>query len=714
LLRTLGSIKIAGVLFALIAAACVVGTLIPQSKGFDYYSEHYGAVGAHVIMHPLVRVSDVFHSWWFIGALGVFGLNLAACTIVHRPQSLRRLGFLLTHAGVLVVLIGALAGMIGTKRGRLVLRPGETKSSYPSSRAPSKSAYASLAKEIKGLAGQIAELEDAAPESWATEHGFLRYFHPANKALAGVTWSDGNRRLKFLHGIVADANRLLELSHQQRVALGQSSTAAASLDEAERRLMQTFADNTTEGTDFKRREEPLGFAVRLDDFRIERYAKPAQLVVKLGGHVEAQAIDVEAQKPVKVGYDCYVDPADRVDAGAHGHHNHDLHSHERYQVQVLKVIPDFAEEPDAREDPAAPFAPAVQIETDAAEQPLILRASDADGFTDQDGSLYIAYKWLQGGVALQQALADVLSRKEPTLLVSAGGEQRQCAASPGSTCELPGGGIKVEVLGYFERFQRDQTGKSISNPNAPLNPCAQVAVTAAGERRVQYVFAKFPDFGMGHGEAAATYRLRLLTPEGLGANCRVFILEGERAERRIAQVAGDRILSIHPLAVGQQRSIEGTEHTLRLLGAYRRPRFKRIVSRSNEFVNPAALLRISGPQGEVQEWSAMAGPPIQYPDGKLLVRYVLPAIKTYRSQVTILKGGAAVTTAQIEVNTPFSYGGFTFYQAVADHSQPPRWTGLDVVNDPGSGLVYVGLILVTAGVIYIFAIKPLLQRKESK
>ena len=74
--------------------------------------------------------------------------------------------------------------------------------------------------------------------------------------------------------------------------------------------------------------------------------------------------------------------------------------------------------------------------------------------------------------------------------------------------------------------------------------------------------------------------------------------------------------------------------------------------------------------------------------------------------------GAVVSTRTIAVNSPFSWGGFTFYQT-SYNPDDLTWSALQVVRDPGVPVVYAGFILMMAGLTMVFCVGPWLggQRK---
>ena len=82
-----------------------------------------------------------------------------------------------------------------------------------------------------------------------------------------------------------------------------------------------------------------------------------------------------------------------------------------------------------------------------------------------------------------------------------------------------------------------------------------------------------------------------------------------------------------------------------------------------------------------------------------------PAVKNFKSQITVLEDGREALEKTVEVNRPLKYKGYALYQASYDRDGF-RWSGLDVVKDPGEPFVFAGFILLNAGVILSFYFRP--------
>lgn len=98
-----------------------------------------------------------------------------------------------------------------------------------------------------------------------------------------------------------------------------------------------------------------------------------------------------------------------------------------------------------------------------------------------------------------------------------------------------------------------------------------------------------------------------------------------------------------------------------------------------------------------------------YDDAKKQARHDSSAgagfIKDFRSKVVILKEDKEILKETIKVNRPLTYKGYSFYQASYDQDNF-KWTGLEVVRDPGVPFVWCGFILLNLGVILRFYFLP--------
>lgn len=113
LLDFLASTRLAIPLLVLLAAATLVGSVIPQGANVNLAEGLPAWVGT---ANEYLQLNDIFHSGWYIALLGVLGLCLVAISLRRLPAIwLQRgtgagMGIFLAHVGVVILLGGALYG----------------------------------------------------------------------------------------------------------------------------------------------------------------------------------------------------------------------------------------------------------------------------------------------------------------------------------------------------------------------------------------------------------------------------------------------------------------------------------------------------------------------------------------------------------------------------------------------------------------------------
>ena len=142
-----------------------------------------------------------------------------------------------------------------------------------------------------------------------------------------------------------------------------------------------------------------------------------------------------------------------------------------------------------------------------------------------------------------------------------------------------------------------------------------------------------------------------------------------------------------------------------------------VESRSTEMNNPALQVQIVHRAATNTLWAFALHPGFNMHSGgeKMLVdvRYTIPhptganggQVKDWKSTLQILEDGVVVKEKTIEVNSPLSYKGYTFYQS-GYNPKDPKWTSLQVVRDPGVPLVYAGFFFLIVGLTMVFYLYP--------
>ncbi len=84
-------------------------------------------------------------------------------------------------------------------------------------------------------------------------------------------------------------------------------------------------------------------------------------------------------------------------------------------------------------------------------------------------------------------------------------------------------------------------------------------------------------------------------------------------------------------------------------------------------------------------------------------------IREFKSDLVVLEEGQIVKSKIIELNDPLHYGGYHFYQYKYDGraARLSPYTVLSVTSDSGLTMVWLGFILLTGGVFWLFWFKPI-------
>ncbi len=127
--KFISSMKFAIILLVVLVFVCCAGSFVTQNQTSAWYTAKYGERTAALIL--VLRLDDVFHSWYFILISAFLCLNLMLCNVVRLPGLVRKtktgttarekLGFWgawVTHVGVLLLILGYSLGQFTARPWR--------------------------------------------------------------------------------------------------------------------------------------------------------------------------------------------------------------------------------------------------------------------------------------------------------------------------------------------------------------------------------------------------------------------------------------------------------------------------------------------------------------------------------------------------------------------------------------------------------------------
>jgi hypothetical protein len=437
-------------------------------------------------------------------------------------------------------------------------------------------------------------------------------------------------------------------------------------------------------------ELPLGFTLRLERFRLDLY-DPSYRV---------RIFEVEGESEPRL-----VASADPAKGGG------ELRKLEKHGITIASYWPDFEQvveaiPADGKEAggslPPVSALRLTRLDGKGERAWLFATAEGTPETVEVPGKGALGFAWSE-----ERALAHVAGlagAAEEKHLLTLG--ETSMAVKVGERYPLPDG-LVLKVEKFFNDFVIDIDTKEASNrSDEPANPALRVVVEdgAGGVVDEGWLFANFASaHGTKEGSplAAMTYAY---TPGRKPGEADEILVVGETREvwtLRDGKVAGQA-----PLLPDGKTPIGG----LGLAAAELLPEARIVTknrSRSKTAKNPVVEIGI---EGRDQTLLLQAESPMQIAGGKVLVLSPQEEnVRDFLSTVSVLEEGSVVMTKTIEVNHPLSYGGYVFYQASYDPNRP-GWTGLEVVADPGIMLVYLGLIMLLAGVALVVFVVPLLGR----
>lgn len=110
--RFLASLKLAVMLISGLAAVLASGTI---------YESMYGTAA---VQH------DIYQSKWFALLLAGLGVNILCAALIRFPWKRRQTGFVITHAGLIILLIGSFASIKLADEGRVAVSEGASSDTY--------------------------------------------------------------------------------------------------------------------------------------------------------------------------------------------------------------------------------------------------------------------------------------------------------------------------------------------------------------------------------------------------------------------------------------------------------------------------------------------------------------------------------------------------------------------------------------------------------
>jgi len=438
----------------------------------------------------------------------------------------------------------------------------------------------------------------------------------------------------------------------------------------------------------------LPFTIALDDFILEKNEPTYQLVTYVKDKDKQKVFDVDVSKRLRIpGSD--------------------------YRITVTDYIPDAKLTRETINVSENPDNPAVLVTLYGSEQPVAegwLLAKENNYYDDKQNDLRIEYKWLPTQEAFEKAVHKVKqSDAKLSVRISNQGIFQDFAIEPNKTLRIKGADYSIRILQYVLNYGDK---RPVSEQPAE-NPAVQVEINGPEGSEMRWVFENFPDWDKMH---PAKYDKVKLTCSGIASAymarnvIRIYHAPGE-GNRKVVYIKDGQIVESKPWEVEKKCTLEKIDQDIMISKYY--PSFnvkQEVVKSSDQLGRPAVFIEIEGPRGKMGEWVfSQSRYPTWYKDRNFALLYESTgeSVKHYISNLRIIDNNEIVEEKSIKVNDPLKYKGYVIYQSSYD-PEGGRYSGLQIVKDPGIPIAYAGFASLCFGVVFIFYIKPFLRKKQNK
>ncbi len=572
-----------------------------------------------------VHLFDIFEAWWFYALLGLIGINVIVGTITRAPWSVVDLGIAITHAGILIILAGALLDRIAAKEGYMRFVYGDPQQ-----------------QTLDRIYDEKTRTYTYLPFAVHLENFRTEYYHElfvrridATRNQEGAPWDPEDVGGTPLH--VFDQ---IPIRAGVPLAFEGGSVKVSVLDYKPRVQVSTLVEERADGS--------LEPAIKLGLYNVET-----------GG----------TDFLVHGGDDPWLFARDR-----------ELHAREFFALRFEYL---WAEDEAAyRRVLAEPPLPdngtlVLRTEDGTVSLPVVLGTSRRV----VSGTRTVAVEFLEIGSAIDTKENVNLDRKL----------QRR---------EVPELRLRVDNVAV----------------NVPRDD-------------VEFIsrFDALPGLAL---------RFDWPDPKESGVRRVYRVVEGEGLERRLVQIdPGSGQARVDPMPPGKRLALLGLGGFLAVEQAVRSASVSRVVQEISdaEFLGAEGgegddllaawcRLRVEGPWGTVEREMTPYDAPIHYgPQGTRYARYEFRLVRTgqERDWFSVLTAvdarGNVLARHSAQVNSPLRFGGYRLFQATAGSDERGLGvSGISVTYQPGVHYMYVGYLVLTFGVCYIFFVKPILVRRRRR
>jgi hypothetical protein len=300
----------------------------------------------------------------------------------------------------------------------------------------------------------------------------------------------------------------------------------------------------------------------------------------------------------------------------------------------------------------------------------------------------------------------------------------------------------VRVLRYLPHATVGGDGSIVSASNRPDNPFIEAEIVGPNGTEIRRAFSAFPDYGLRHGATeSANLKVRFIANENAGSGTSVEII-GEPSGKMFARftVSGQVTVS-EPLRLGEPAPTPWHDQVLTVLRRFDNARFSSVIApveEERQARQPAVLVKLTAGEHENEMWlQKHRGYPVTvvgvahelvFSDRVVPLGFDLRLDKfrvgmypgtsrprTFQSNVTVIDPARDLEEDRvISMNSPTTYGGYTFYQSSYDQREGGETRSfLSVSRDPGQPVVFAGYFAMMGGMVWVLVLRMRDRRRFS-
>lgn len=711
--RFITSMQLGILLISSITVGTVLGTLVFQNAPSENYIAFYSE--PMFTLFRAMHLTDVFDAWWFLAYEVLLAISMITVTLRTKPWTLGRMGPMLIHLGIVVIIIGAFYGTAGHI---------DAVAFFAEDEEIDFAVRLDYADRIYENPEVLSQLRARGLEGRGQDGPFLgtAIFKKDNHDLVPEEFRvplGGTVRLDKFEEVYYEepfSVALLQQGVRKDIRTGRESGVMRTIPLLE------FRD-----------DKPLVLEDGLGTLRIkniyEHYSKRTVLVNEEGQPSIAQ-----------ISYE-------------------DAAAEEQTMLRNQKVETIFT------------------ITEDQLESPLIgtynriLPPGSGHAQMTTNYVYRLFYSWSRPGQSTLEEYG-LLKAKKPFLISLTGqGEDGQAATvamAEGEEARVPGTPYTVELLEFYHHFtinRREDGGWEPRNVSGYMqNPAVKLRVSGGALEAPMEIYVisglasaqdmKMKTFMDATGLVPGLRVENLYDAMIIGETGELAIFKDGRMSRAInikdeayrLDYTTQRLRMLDARQSGRQEIVENFDDTE--YGGYAveleletdsgtRSKVIELMTKVSTFLDrsgrPYMEIR-SLHDGEIVNEYTMLGPNGQKNfDDPVADRYFMKVdelnelmfqvrgdyIKEWLSHLTVIENGEEIRTHTVRVNEPLIYNDFYFYQSsyepvVAYGEKPKKWyTYLRVTKDPGLGFVFLGIGMMSFGMIWAAYIGPRFRTKKN-